>query len=296
VEKNKAPLALLRKNTHKTSACLLIFACLLSLCLATQTPASATLSYEDNAKSMLHNLLGLDVSDNNIDAINQGNFPDTDGRFQGLSNQEVQIKLVSGLSASVDFINDTIYEIYLDQRTYPSPTPSASQVTAKAKDFLGKLQAYTQNSFFGELNSMLDNVTAENDTTVTVGNVQLKVSNSQGVFIDYIWTYIDENGMTAPKMNIGLHYEKGQFVFFWGSWQFYTIATKPKIVSQDQAIAAALHELRNYSYTLNDGEVASKFKVATSEDAVSASGFYAYSNYAEVGIVRDSNRLMLYPF
>jgi hypothetical protein len=205
VNERLSALAFFGKFVNKTVVLCLILTCLISLYLAARDSAAEETSQEEAIVKevivILDDVVGLNVADGNIRKTSVSFNSSLSERYSGLAQEEVDIRFTYGLRATVEFINNTLHEIYLAEEDGPS--------FGGVKAFLGRIQTYTGDPFYGELSSMLDNVTGEN-LKIIVGNVELEVHNS-GPITDYMWTFIDENGIRAPTKNVILSYERGGF-------------------------------------------------------------------------------------
>ncbi len=128
-----------------------------------------------------------------------------------------------------------------------------------------------------------------------MGNIELKVTNSDRRIIDYQWTFADENGVKADRKNIQLSYENGQLKGFLNNWPLYSVKGTPKI-SAEQAQAIAIEASKTFSYkvTLDDGTV----QTITGFDIASESlnhGTLAYLNYNNENDARENDPFALYP-
>ena len=241
---------------------------------------------------VLNDLVGLNVAAYNISNVHLINE-----YYLTLPKEVVDFRLTSNqgkLRASCSFVNNKLLQIYLtDYSGSVSFNQPTTNVLDMAKGFLERYQAYTGNSFYGELKSMLDTVTGTENIIKTMGNVKFEVSITH-THVTFMWTYTS-NGVQATSKNLFLEYWDGLPKSFMDNWQFKTIGGEPKISSQE-AIAIALKALRNFSYEINtdSGTVTiSQFKIAQVDEAIRTS--LSYQNYPENSTARGGDPLTLYP-
>lgn len=268
----------------KSAVFCLVLVCLASIYLSIRHVAAQT--YEQRAIAVVNDVVGLNVSAYTASA-NAAN--------RSLSEEDVDIRLWSSLSSlrvKVEFYNDKLRQIYIsDYNGAPIFNQPTDSIYSMTKGFLERYQNYTGNPFYGELKSMLDNETGEENVTKIVGNVEFKLSK-KGNMATYMWTYVDENGVRAVTKNFFVSYFNGQLESFMDNWQFFTIGGKPKI-SGEQALAIALKALRNFSYSPSEGEIVSKFRIATSGDPIKTA--LSYLNYPEQSEARGGDPSTFYP-
>jgi len=158
---------------------------------------------------------------------------------------------------------------------------------------LERYQSYTSDPVYGELKSMLDAVNIGENVTKTEGNVQLKVSVIGQSWTDFMWTYVDENGVPAVSKNVVLNYREGMLKIFLDNWDLYRIAAEP-VLSSSQAVTIALDAVKDYSWTVENTEngtvTVSDFKtVAVGNTSL------CYLNYREGSAIREGDPFTLYP-
>ena len=74
---------------------------------------------------------------------------------------------------------------------------SFEEALVNGRTFLNNYHNYTANSFYSELESMLNDVKIGENMTETKGNVQLSVSFLNQSEVTYRWTYVDENRLSV---------------------------------------------------------------------------------------------------
>jgi hypothetical protein len=240
-------------------------------------------------------LLLTDVANINLTAYTSNIKPEQSDSYLSLSRQTTDFTLLSdksSLRVRCSFIDNQLQKIYISDNVGEiSVNSKAANVVDDAKVFLQKYQAYSNNGFYGTLQSMLDNVTLNENATKVVANAKLDV-RVYGQAMDIVWTYVDCFGVEAPVKNVALSYEFGTLKSFVNNWPFYTVAGEPNI-SREQAVDLALDVVANFSYAASvSGEnvSVSGFKVASVGNAS-----LCYLNYQEANLARDNDPFTLYP-
>jgi hypothetical protein len=131
-----------------------------------------------------------------------------------------------------------------------------------AKNFLTNYRAYSCDSFYDELASTLDDVNVASNVTKTTDNIMLKVSNYNQKTIDYVWTYVDSNGIVANSKNVVLSYDEGRLKCFLNNWPLYAIADVQISISKEEALKVALTAADKYTYQVDINNVTTTVPIA----------------------------------
>jgi hypothetical protein len=123
------------------------------------------------------------------------------------------------------------------------------------KDFMSNYQAFTGDSFYGTLRSMLNNVNGEENYTQTSGNVKLDIHDSYETFG---WTYT-YNGINAFLKGVFLSYQNGFFKKFIDNWNLYTIGSTVVNLSEEEAKSIAVNASKKYGHELSGATNATLF-------------------------------------
>jgi hypothetical protein len=159
-----------------------------------------------------------------------------------------------------------------------------------AKDFLERYQAYT-NIDSSRLITMLDNVDITKNSTITIENMKLTVTNiyvGEIYQTSFLWSQV-VNGADYDLFDVAFD-KDGNFITMGDSREIFIIGDTSVNISQEQAIDIALENLQFYSYEMSDGSVVKDFKV--SKDGVIAklvtySGSYELRPYWDVRMFLD---------
>lgn len=202
----------------------LVLTLLLSvLVLSFANSAAGQTGVEEEAKKILHDLVGLDISNNSIKkvlVITGCPHPDflSNQWRKDYFQQNVDVHFVSGLRPLVLFLNNTLHGIYLAD-LFISPV-NTTQATDGPLAFLQRLGNYTGDSMYGDLAAMLNGVDLNDNITKRTGNTELEIFN-HGLRVGYYWTYVSEKGIKDQRKNVHITYDKGLFKSFYNFWKFY---------------------------------------------------------------------------
>jgi hypothetical protein len=163
------------------------------------------------------------------------------------------------------FINNSLHQLYMTEYegNFSLRAPTNHTIDL-AKSFLSSYQNYTKDTLYTTLASTLDNVKKVDNFTKSIGNIKLAILNSEDKNVQYIWTYIDDNGIEAHSKNIILSFNEGRLQGFLNNWPFYTIAGTPKF-SSEEVTSIAIGASTKFSYDASIENVTSNisgFKIA----------------------------------
>ena len=257
---------------------------------------AATISTtQEQTNSILNSVLGINPSAYSTQINSQNNTQDNT-----LPQNQIDFTLISNQSSvrvSSTFVNNTLNMLYLSGYSGTlAMTQSASTTASQAADFLGNYQTYTGDSFYGTLASTLNGITGGANVTESVGDMTLKVLNSNQATVDYVWTYKDANGITAQSKNVVLSYYNGQLNCFLNNWPLYNVVGTPTL-SRQQAITTALAATQNYTYQVSSGNTTSTVSVAGFQVAPESlnDATLSYVNCPNASLARGNNPFTLYP-
>ena len=242
---------------------------------------------QQEAKIILDNVIGIDTKKYDIDT--RYAFPN--GVSLNLTSDQNRLR------ATVDFSGDKFIRLNLSANHSPI-LKQPGEVLDMASGVMERYQRYTGDAFYGELHSVIKDVTGVN-VTKTKGNIQLDVyryTNDRGRGYDrtqITWTYIDDDGIIAPSKCVALGYSNGYPVYFYDVWQSYEI-TGVSVISDTEAVNIALKAFKTY---LGDIYVGNFEFVAASECKIVSTGepILNYYNYDGDQFARDEKTYTLYP-
>lgn len=246
-------------------------------------------SDQQQAVSILNRVTGIDLS---AYTINLDGEKSNDYFNRSQNRVEYYLSSEQGsMRVACSFINNKLHQIYISDWAGSLPLDQETSELERAKSFLQEYKELTKNSLYDTLLYMLADVKPNENVTKTAGNVNFKVNVIGDVDINFIWTYVDQNGVIAQAKNVVLSYNEGRLQSFQDNWDLYQISG-PAIVSEKEAIATALSAIQNFEYNVStsDGEVTvSDFKAKVVTDLV-----LSYLN--EFGAeARDNDPFTLYP-
>jgi len=119
-----------------------------------------------------------------------------------------------------------------------------------AKDFMSNYQAFTGDSFYGTLRSMLDSVNGRENVAQTFGNVKfdLFIDDNYG-YETFGWTYT-YNGIDAVPKGVFLSYQNGFFKMFMDNWNLYEIGSTVVNLSEEEAKSIAVNASKVYGHEI----------------------------------------------
>lgn len=218
-------------------------------------------------------------------------------QYQGLQKNVADMTVISTqgqVRVSGSFVENNLHQIYICNYEGNLAVENASSDTVEmARTLLGNYENYVGDPFYGQLESMLDNVDGSKNTTKSEGNVKLDVKSSQTI-TTYLWTYVDENGIIAKAKKVLLSYENGQLKVFRNDWPLYSVVNAP-IISSGEAIDRAIEATKTFSYevyTENGTSTVTGFEIAhesLGEEVLS------YLNHPNQTFARGGDPFLLYP-
>lgn len=163
---------------------------------------AAEITSQQKALSTLSDVVGFDISKyNNIPVAYPNDFyRDTFPRENVRCNLDSADSKVDALCT---FINGSLQMIEIFNNTgSPYMTKAADNAAEMAQNLLSNYQTQTKNSLYGELNSLLAEVDANKNSTITAENIKLKVIVSEDD-TTFRWIYT-LNGIEAPDKCVTL--------------------------------------------------------------------------------------------
>ena len=140
---------------------------------------------------------------------------------------------------------------------YLQPQPYSALDAAKG--LLGRLAAYENSSYLGNMSSMLSLVSgAMQNMQVTEGNIKLNVTASGGT--TQIVMMYTENGVDFSPKCVSLTFAGSDLTDMIDDWYLFTIGSTAVDVSSSQAVQIALNAVKGYSWSVN-GTTVSSFNV-----------------------------------
>jgi len=246
--------------------------------------------------NVLSNVAGLDLTKYSLTTVTYNN--DTSASYFGIpSGQKVQLNLsakTTRLNVLCTFTNGTLQMLQvLDSvGTQILAKPEITDTIGLAKNFLSNYQTYTADSFYGQLESTLNDLETNKNITQKSGDIELDVTTLSNGYTVFKWTY-EKNGIVAPTKFLALGYKNNSLSFFVDNWQVYKIGSTTVTVSKDQAEAIALKTAESHSWSVPlDNNDSSRNRFNQSSIAFSTL-LFSYSNYPDK--THNGDPLMLYP-
>jgi hypothetical protein len=246
-----------RKMAKKLNRKLLLIALFMLLAVSSASkilaPAVHAVESDNQAKTLtiLNDVVGI-----NTDVYSTIKSTERDDKLLDASEKVVDLRLASvdnNFRVTCSYVKDVPALVYLSdmEGTLKMKQPVVNTVDA-AKDLLSSYQRNSGDAAYGEFASMLNGVDASENVSKIAGDVQLRVSHPQKSTINYMWTYIDQNGVLAEKKNVILTYEYGTLKAFYNNWPLYTIAQTENKLSNMKAAEIAITASKDFSYPVID--------------------------------------------
>ncbi len=202
-----------------------------------------------NAVAILNNVALLNLSSYTI-RLNEEKTND----YFGLSQNQIEYCLSSpqgSMRIACSFIDSKLHQIYISDWTGSSLLDQEFSEVNRTKNFLRNYQDLTKSGFYGTLLSILDDVKLDENVSKTEGNINLKISVIDQASTNFIWTYVDDNGVIAQSKNVVLSYSQGYLQCFQDNWDLYKISGA-MTVSEEEAKRIALSAIDDYAYDVSD--------------------------------------------
>lgn len=175
-----------------------------------------------------------------------GGIPYTSGKLT--LNSEASIIDVLYNFVGNSLTSCTVEPVYGTAR-YIQPLPT--NLGDAASMFLQKYQGYADDSSITAIKDTLVSVDATKNTTKTVGNIQLKISNTE-LWTSFTW---ERTYNKAVYPGLGITFNDGAFHSFGQELSYYTIGNTDVKITKEQAIEIALERAESYSYTYQDTKI-----------------------------------------
>ena len=208
---------------------------------------SAELTLEEEALSIITDVIGIDLSKYNVELHNNNS------RFyDGLFRENVDYNLEadgSKMQVKITFENHTLthWDLgYVDSSPispfYVEPLPN--NTLDAVKEALQRYHAYSQASIVEEALNVLDTVTELKTMNATIGDLKMRVTESDGLMnIDWVRTI---NGLDFHTgLSINLTY--GVIDRFADQSSLFKISSADVNISREEAVRIALAEAKTYS-------------------------------------------------
>ena len=240
-----------------------------SLCILPTTYADQS-TVQEQVLAFIENALPVDLSKYNITFISYSILDgSTVAGATSLSNSRVieTVKYtLSSEESTVDVIckveNNVVKSCHIyamtgsiiSDKRYTNPLDAV-------KSFITNYQTYSKLDSTN-LMAMLDDVDITENTTTTIDNIKLTITNnrfSEEELTRFEWTYTVD-GADYTTLQVGFQ-KNGIFDSFRDTRAVYTIGDTSINISKEQAIDIALKNLSTYSYLMPDQSIVSDFNV-----------------------------------
>jgi hypothetical protein len=237
------------------------------------TPGPSPIFYQEKMMSFLSDVVGVDLTKY---IVTSRTLPQSS--YLGVPLDSAEIILSSSQSymqVIFNFLNGTVQSVsLLDNTGVPQMKKNYGTPLGMAKDFMSNYHAFTGDSFYGTLRSMLDGVSGEEECSQTVGNVKFDLFiDDTGSYVTLGWTYT-YNGIGAIPKGVFLSFQNGFLKTFIDNWDLYKIGSTVVNLSEEEAKSIAVTASQKYGHELSG--------------AVNATLFFCSANYGDNPRGQDS--------
>ena len=225
---------------------------------------------QDQTRAFIENVLPVDLSKYTITLTKH--TTDNGPPIAGVTGQPIN-RVIDSLRYSLDSDESTLRvsclvqnnvllscHIYVDKGQVISDKQYVDPGDA-VKSFLEKYQTYT-NIDSTDMIAMLDNVDITKDSTKTIGNTKLTISNIDQYGVEltsFKWAYT-VNGADYTSLQVSFQ-KNGIFYSLRDDRRVYSIGDTTVNVSSEQAIDIAMKYIETYSYDMPNNYTVSGFNV-----------------------------------
>jgi len=204
---------------------------------------------QEKTLSFLTDVILLDLTKYNVTLVSDSvTYP---AEYGGLTQEEVRYKLeTNGSDLDVTFVYrdsilafGTIY-VHPDRSPLHYTQAQPANLIDTTKGLLERYQKYTGSSRYQELRDTLDLVAKVESTTVTLGNVKLRIY-AEGRIASFAWAYL-YNGLEKPGLDIVFSY--GAVETINDQWNLFKVGSTTVSVSKEEAISIARERAKSFSW------------------------------------------------
>lgn len=218
--------------------CLLILLSSVVCVLITPKVYATKLSSTEKGLEVLRDFFGLDLE--KYDIVTEENS--LSEPFLGHAVYEnVFFTLTLGdskLRVVFTFVDNNLRSMYVFENkevTLLEPPIKSDNVIESAQGFLGAYEQYSSTPLFGDLKATLNDVTANNNFTKTMGN---KIF--EGIFYDnkevvFMWYYTISNTTSPRTAVVALGFKEGHLVSFADTWSLYGNSEKIELLGSSKS-------------------------------------------------------------
>jgi hypothetical protein len=247
--------------------------------------------------SFLRNVVGI-----NIEQYTTAQSVQYDDKLYDAPKKTSDMRLTSPESnfrVTCSYVKDVLSLVYLSdiEGNLKLAHPAAPNTVDAAKSFLVSYQQESGNAVYGKFAQMLNLVKAGGKSSVVTNDVKLEISNPVQNTTEYMWTYIDQNGVSAERKNVCLTYEYGMLKAFYNNWPLYSIVQTTNKLSTQQAAKIAIGAAQNYCYNVTGKDGVEQI-ISCADCSVSSKSFerakLIYVNSVEQEYARGGDTYEMY--
>lgn len=228
---------------------------------AEQTPTQEQVLAQQQSLAFIENALPVDLSKYSLNVTKQSTTETADGaalhivRYY-LNSEDSTVEVICDIQNNV-LRSCQVYEetgALVSNRQY-------ANLDDAVKSFLERYQTYSKLDSTN-LIAMIDKVDITTNSTTTIGNAKLTVTNVFWAGKDltsFVWAHT-VNGVDYTSLQLGFQ-KNGKLDTLYDNRAIYTIGDTSINISKEQAIEIALKNLSTYSYKMSDKSTVSDFNV-----------------------------------
>lgn len=199
-------------------ACILLFA--VGIIKLPNKEYNAAKREASDRSLVIAEMTGIDTSKHNIklDLYRQGML------FNSLPEEIVHYRFESKentLKVDYNYVEGKLHTLTTSIDRPPRLNRTMTTNLELAQDFLNKYQTFSGATYYSTMLSMLDDIETDKDTTKTVGNIKLQVTQTRSI-TQIRWTYI-ENDTEIPVKTVAVYFEQGVLKYFVDKWEIYNL-------------------------------------------------------------------------
>jgi DNA-binding transcriptional ArsR family regulator len=212
----------------------------------------------NKAVDLLRNVAHLDTSQYTVKLL------DSSVQYRqdfNIPEEIIQYSLNNGQSiADFRFRDNHFYRYQLilnEESQIHTTTPQASDILQVAKDTLESYKVYSGDTYLDEMSRLLSQVTKVENTTITEGNLKLKITLTGNA--EFLWMYTTQ-GIDFSAKSVRMTFTNRVLIAMTDSYFLFTVANTNLNLSQEEAVTAAKNHVKTLTWVI-DGQQTSGFSV-----------------------------------
>jgi DNA-binding transcriptional ArsR family regulator len=145
------------------------------------------------------------------------------------------------------------YQLYLDEGSPIYAQPQPTDALSASRVFLERYQACTNDSYLGDMSSLMLTANGTNSNGTTLNHTKLQITstgNTNEVLLMYT-----ENSVDFSAKSLRVVFQKNMLTEFTDGWFLLTVGSTQVNISQEQAIQIAQDYVKNFAWDANGTQV-----------------------------------------